>query len=606
MQRFFNVKKRLFTMLLLTSIVPILIITWVAIRNYSTLLDDAIISFTSTLMNNYKDGMDDTLAEIRRVSLTLIFQQTSAENNVLAILRKQSHPDTRPNDYEVLTETRKLNLTIESFLYSHKYINGIYFFTNNGTVFSASKGYEIRYNYRPEESDWYRRTIAAKGKLIASDVRVHDFLLTSEPTIFFTTMIFDPDTTKPLGVLLIDCNLAVFDNITRNPAPNQANVFLLDGQGGLIYRSAKTPVHQRLDPRLLRRIVGRRDGIFLDRTRKKYVLFQTLAERDWKIVANFPIEELRYKFKPTIGFTIFFIAIGIVLSFIAAVLFSDYFSKPLVQLANLMKTSHDTQNLTVNEQYRKRHDEIGTLYRYFESLIERINNLIKDKYQTQLIVMDAEMKALESQINSHFLYNTLESINSIAEIEGIEKIAVMTKALGDMFRYSIKTDSELVTLAEELKHIQDYLVIQKIRYDGKFRLELEIEAGLLNVKILKLILQPLVENAICHGLETKKSPGEVKIRAYREEQRLVFLISDNGVGIDPQQLARIARDLREKPEFEGLGRRNKRGIGIANVNARIQLYYGPDYGLTLTSELGQNTCIRVVVPELVPGSAQVS
>jgi two-component system, sensor histidine kinase YesM len=585
-------------MLLINSIIPILIITFIAVTNYSLLLNKAIISFTSALINNYKDETDDSLAEIKRVSLTLIFQQTSEENNVLRILRKQLQQNVQTNNFKLLSATRKINLTIESFLYSHNYINGIYFFLNNGAVFSASKNYELRYNYHPEGSLWYQETLAAKGKLISSEVKVHDFLLTSEPTILFSSVIYDPDTAKQLGVLLIDCNLDIFSNIIKNPAPNQATVFLLNQQGKLLNTSGKTSINKNLQTSFMQKITRQPNGIFLDPSHNNYVLFETLSEQKWKIVAEFPVEKLRYKFKRTIDFSIFFIIASIILSLFAAILFSDYFSKPIIRLANLMKISHDTQNLIINEQYRNRRDEIGALYQYFESLIDRINNLIKDKYQTQLIVMDTEMKALESQINSHFLYNTLESINSIAEIEGVEKITVMTKALGDMFRYSIKTDSELVSLAEELKHIQNYLVIQKIRYDDKIELDLNIEPDLLNCKILKLILQPIVENAICHGLESKKNTEKVKVKAYLEQDQICFQISDNGVGIPPQQLKKIRATLSEKPEFEGLGHRNKRGIGIVNVHARIQLYYGQNYGLTISSKLNEGTCIQIIIPVL--------
>jgi two-component system sensor histidine kinase YesM len=234
-------------------------------------------------------------------------------------------------------------------------------------------------------------------------------------------------------------------------------------------------------------------------------------------------------------------------------------------------------------------------------MIEKIDTLIKDKYQTQLIVMDAEMKALESQINSHFLYNTLESINSIAEIEGIDRISIMTKALGDMFRYSIKTDSELVYLEEELKHINDYMVIQKIRYNNKIDAEFNIPEDLLKCKILKLILQPIVENAICHGLEYKKGSGILRINAFIEGPNIIFEILDDGIGIPAEQLSNMQRVLNEPPQFEKLGRRDKRGIGIANVNSRIKLYYGKEYGLTVSSKQNVGTCIQITVPKLQEG-----
>lgn len=596
----FNIKKRIFTILVVNTIIPILIIALVSIVNYNSLLDYQIASFSTSIVNNSKDRMDDMLAEIDRVAQTFVFQQTSVGNNVLSTINRQPG-SVNSYDSDFLEDNRKIDFIIQSFLYSHSYINGIYIFTKDGRTFSYSKGYDLKNNYNPKGDAWYEKTLAGKGKLISSDVKVQDFLMSSEPSILFSTVFYDQNTLQEQGVTLIDCNLSIFSNIIKNIPPEQGTIFLLDDQGKYIYHPDKTKINTFADAYILEKTSSQDKVVSYNALQNNYLLFDTLSEKNWKIVATFSVSQLGSTFKHTLSFTVLVIILCILLSFFISNLFSNTFSKPIIRLANLMKSWNESKSFNPNAKYSKRTDEVGILYRYFNMMIEKIDTLIKDKYQTQLIVMDAEMKALESQINSHFLYNTLESINSIAEIEGIDSISIMTKALGDMFRYSIKTDSELVYLEEELKHINDYLVIQKIRYNNKINAEFNIQQDLLKSKILKLILQPIVENAICHGLEYKKGKGMLKISAYSDESSIIFEIYDDGIGIPVEQLSNLQKVLQEPPQFEKLGRRDKRGIGIVNVNARIKLYYGEEYGLKVSSEQNVGSIIQIKVPKLQEG-----
>lgn len=264
-----------------------------------------------------------------------------------------------------------------------------------------------------------------------------------------------------------------------------------------------------------------------------------------------------------------------------------------------------TSNLLVTDKYLNRKDEIGVLYHQYNQMIDEINAHIKERYQNRIIVLDSQMKALEAQINSHFLYNTLECINSIAEIEEVERIAVMSKALGDMFRYSIKTESELVTLNEELSHVRNYVSIQKIRFGDKIHVVYDIPENLLEEKILKLIIQPLVENAYYHGLENKKTKGILTIKAVLDEIHIRISISDNGAGIAQDHLEELRNLLRKPPQFTDLGHRTKQSIGLKNIQSRIQLYYGQNYGITVESVPGQGTEVQIYIPRMGRGDLNV-
>ena len=206
----------------------------------------------------------------------------------------------------------------------------------------------------------------------------------------------------------------------------------------------------------------------------------------------------------------------------------------------------------------------------------------------------SELKALQAQINPHFLYNTLDSIKWLAKLNHVPQISVIVTQLGKLLRSSINTDNDLITVEESIVNIQSYLAIQKIRYSDKFETLMEIAPEILQYQIPKLILQPIVENAIIHGLEGKKDKGRLIIRGVLAEDDLIFEVIDNGVGMRPEKEAALnaGEDLRSSLFVHS--------IGIQNVNRRIKLYYGPDYQVTIQSVLGEGTKVTLrmsITPE---------
>ena len=268
---------------------------------------------------------------------------------------------------------------------------------------------------------------------------------------------------------------------------------------------------------------------------------------------------------------------------------------PLEALSRKM-ASQKGHSLELSTQYLSRSDEIGTLYNGYNTMAESLNAAIKQDYHDKLVVLDAQMKSLEARINSHFLFNTLESINSMAELEDNEQIATMSLSLGNMFRYTLKTQSELVTVNEELGNVQDYVSIQQIRFDYRFRLVVDMTEDFRQQKVLKLILQPLVENALYHGLKYCSCGDQITITGRKEERYLYIDVLDNGQGMDAEQIRSLEKTLSEEASFTELGHRNKQSIGLKNIHSRIELYYGSGYGLSITSDYGKWTNIRIKLP----------
>jgi len=247
------------------------------------------------------------------------------------------------------------------------------------------------------------------------------------------------------------------------------------------------------------------------------------------------------------------------------------------------------------------HSELHSIAQYFNRMIGRLKEYANREYAAKMLRKQAELNALQSQINPHFLYNTLDSIRGLALLDGQENIAKMTKALSSLFKYSISKTVNLSTLGEEIKNVENYLTIQQYRFSGKFivikDIDLKDNPDILSYRLPKLTIQPIVENAIYHGLETKIGKGTIKLSAYTTEKRLVVAIEDDGTGIPQDKLERINQRLHDKNVGSWEESTSKStGVAIVNVNERIQLYFGELYGLSVYSTPGMGTTVEIVVP----------
>ncbi|WP_431800480.1 cache domain-containing sensor histidine kinase [Halobacillus andaensis] len=261
-------------------------------------------------------------------------------------------------------------------------------------------------------------------------------------------------------------------------------------------------------------------------------------------------------------------------------------SKPLESLSARMKKVQegDFEESIPEEHYN---DEIGELHDNFRLMLNRINELIKENYTKQLMIKETEYKALQAQINPHFLYNTLDSINWLAKVNKQEKISVMADALGNMMRNIISKKAPMITIKEELEIVRNYITIQRYRYDKRLDFTLDIPEQYHNSQIPKLSIQPIVENAIQHGLEEMIDECRITVNIFEKEEGIELTVTDNGPGIEENKLEGIYRgEIRSKSS----------GIGLNNINERIKMMFGDAYGITIESEVGIGTKVKILLP----------
>ena len=252
-------------------------------------------------------------------------------------------------------------------------------------------------------------------------------------------------------------------------------------------------------------------------------------------------------------------------------------------------TKNDLQALVTSDNI----DEITELGMSFNIMIGKIRELLDSKIKEQENLKKAELRALQAQVNPHFLYNTLDTIIWMAESNKTDQVIEIVGALSKFFRISLSKGRDWITIEEEVERTQSYLTIQKMRYRDIMDFQIEIDDRVAHYTILKLILQPLVENALYHGIKNKRQGGTIVVRvSQKEENEILLEVEDNGIGFTPEKMTQIRREL----DDDSGDIRLESGFGIGNVNKRVRLYYGKQYGLSVRSEYNTGTCVALIIP----------
>jgi two-component system sensor histidine kinase YesM len=317
-----------------------------------------------------------------------------------------------------------------------------------------------------------------------------------------------------------------------------------------------------------------------------YVSYCQVPGTGWRLVSVIPAVYFEKEILQLRLYTVLLAAGVALVMMLIAWWFARHLINPIMNLCAAMRRVGDG-DFGVKQPVRYR-NEIGMLYRYFYQMVDRVQELIGQTNTQQQLIQKAELNSLRMQINPHFIYNTLESIKWIAHLNKNDDIVIMVKALADFMRSSI-SGAEFVTLKTEMTSVGNYLTIQKYRYGSRLTVQIDVPAELEEMMIPKFILQPLIENAIVHGLEQKVGMGCVSVCAKREGEDVLIVIADNGIGISQEALTGLDLDASDAECGSG-------GIGLRNVHQRIRMYYGRKYGLSVSSIFGIETTVTIRIP----------
>lgn len=403
------------------------------------------------------------------------------------------------------------------------------------------------------------------------------------------------------GVLLVDMGFAGIEQVCRNvELPNGGYLYLIDGSGELIYHPRQQLIYSGLQEENNQAAAHYRDGTHSEefQGQRRQVTVKTVGYTGWKLVGVVPVEggfvsDSRQIFLFGLSLLLFSIFLMAFLNFRISAHISDPIRR-LEQSIKELEAGREDVEIEEGGCY-----EVQRLGHSIRSMVSTMRHLMDDIIEQEGQKRRSELEVLQSQINPHFLYNTLDSVIWMTEAGRYEEAIQMVTSLARLFRISLSRGKSIIPLADELEHARHYMNIQQIRYKNKFTTQINALPGTDALYTMKLIVQPILENAIYHGMASAEDDGLITVTARREGEDLVIDVADNGLGMRPEVAASLLDE--DRPEIRTSGS----GIGVRNVHRRIRLTFGDRYGLTIFSEPDEGTTVRIRLPALdQDGAAQ--
>lgn len=443
---------------------------------------------------------------------------------------------------------------------------------------------------------WFKRAYLGEGDFFFTGPHTRKNGQQADLVITYSQLIsFGPINTPAIPVvLLIDLNFNTIAEISRSANLYQSGyTYLISNDGTIVYHPRQEEIDDGSFVEDIESVEEHVYGMYGNhfQGKERLINIQTVNQTRWRIVGVIFMDEVM---APLYAFRRYLAAISLlmlILTVIIITIISNRISKPLRELEGAMSAvQRGNFSPTIPDVG---YSEIRSLSRSFSMMVSKIDDLMRQVRITEKIKRQRELDALQAKIHPHFLYNTLDSVIWLAESGDSKGVVKLVSALASLFRISIAKGHDTITLREEFMHVESYLQIQSIRYKDKFTYSMELPEELENSPTIKLIIQPIVENSIYHGIKYLQECGLITIKAEGSEGKIKITVSDNGVGMDEKTLSSL---LSSTAVHSSSGN----GIGLANIDERIRLSYGEEYGLSIVSELDIGTTVTITIPQLSP------
>ncbi|BBI35990.1 sensor histidine kinase [Cohnella abietis] len=561
----------------LMILMPMLVVTFFGFQTYSSNMKERASDFSLELLNQLGKNVDHYFNELDRISLT--FSMDSGVEKALLPSGKSAFEQYQD---KMMIDKALMDIVLVPF----QDVIGTYFINPNGDIFSRyGSGQQVDYgNFRNES--WYKEALEAEGK----GVLIPTYYLRSiegreELSFSFVRSLIDVSKNQSAGIFRMDISLNGLSEVFSSVGGGtEQELLIVDSQGHIIYDRDKSKITQMFPITLEQEsgsIVKRIDG------KEVMISYVTAPFSGMKIANIIELSELTRNVDILRNLLWTLTGVALFLSIGLSVFLTRRLLLPLKKMKSLM---NKVENGDYSVQFKAQsNDEIGKLAGSFNHMVRKINELVHHIFVIRILKRDADFKVLQSKINPHFLYNTLESISMKAEVDNNYEVADMISRLGRLFRMTINHDKELILLAKEMEYVENYVSIQKIRFPN-LSFIVDIEPEVMKSYILPWTIQPLVENAIIHGLAPHNHEGSIYIKAALVDKDVVIRIMDNGKGMSEEKRRDIQAQLLTNIDKDD----DQIHIGLKNIFDRIRYYFGDRYGLVILSgEQGIGTTIEI-------------
>ncbi len=509
-----------------------------------------------------------------------------------SVIKNRNLTNERINkEMNLLYEANKDNLT------------GIVCATEDGAIVAASPVSARKPGVDLKKQEWFQKAVDEIENIHFSTPHVQNLFDNSNYRYFWVVSLsrsveLTYQGNVRNGVLLVDMNYSGIEQLFETVNDGGVGfVYLCDSDGKIIYHPMQKAIYAGLVKENNLVHAKHADGSFSERFdgAERDVVVKTVGYTGWKIISITPTSELALDMGQMRNY-LFMVALIVLI----LIVFGNYIISYVVTdpIRKLEESIADLEEGVMNEDVMNEEDifiggshEIRHLGRTIKSMIRQMRKLTDDMVREQKAKRKSELDALQSQINPHFLYNTLDSVVWMIEGERYKDAISMVTALAQLFRISLSKGNNIISIHDEIVHARNYLNIQMVRYKNKFTASIDVDPAIENCATIKLIVQPLLENAIYYGVEHMDGEGEIKVRGYEKDGDVYISVSDNGMGIPEETLSTL---LTDKARSRGKGS----GIGLWNVNQRIQIYFKGDYGLMIESELDEGTTVTIHLPKI--------
>ncbi|MEF2964493.1 sensor histidine kinase [Paenibacillus sp. M1] len=598
-----NLRIKLFTAFLGLVIIPMFLLGLITF----------LVTFNS-IESKYSEQAEYSLKAIGYSIKSILHEMDNVTDNGIAKGVFQEALTSKDPDSQDLTAASQLELNanqrnFRTLLYNHPAIDYAFLYNIHGnmssnvvTLFNKEDFKTLPYE-QFKEHPLYEEVMELNG--VPKWIAPHEYpeLTGSENVFTQIRLIKELSHFKRVGVLVVQIKNweveKIFQNLTLGSNMQDTRFFLVNSKGQVLYDYESELTGQTLQPSIQKKLDSAKNSLSFKARfngEESVISIYNLEEYSWKLVS---VTSWDYLSQEVTTFAKWFIAI-ILVCVLTAMLFNLLFMNRItgtigVIVRFMRKVEDGDFGARVDE---KGDDELLLLQQGFNNQVEKINLLFEQVKREQQQKANAELRVLQAQIKPHFLFNTLESINVLAVQNEGRKVSEMVLRLASILRISIQ-DKEEIPLSLEIEHLRNYLEIQKFRFDELFDYEIDVPPGMMNCKLLKLTLQPLVENSIQHGFEGIAYKGIIKVTGFIEGDRILLRVEDNGIGMSSEQLASIQYADPDAKERTAASRPSdeRRGLGLRSVYDRLRFQYGSKYGLFICSQPGHGTIIQCVIPK---------
>lgn len=574
-RRFISIQYKMIIFSFSLILIVLLIFGSIVYEKSRSIVRDKVSLSNLNTVSQIGSNIDIIMQDIHDISLFLI--QSEDVRRYLK-LKKNGNIDEL---YSLQSNIQDALLNLTS---SKMYIDNIYIQGFNGMNFSLQR-------FRSSVSDErVAQIVKLKGKDYWSFNQVQSNNGTIKNYIAMERAINDIDNVShSLGVLKIEVGENILSSIFRERLSNsQGQYYLLDRSNKIISALDTSKIGVQIDSELITNysFKDQRGSFTVSVGDTRYLAtYYRLPREGWLLIGLEPLHIMLQENNVIFNVILTAAIVSVIICVFAISIFSVRLLGPLGKMRLMMKKI-EIEDFNVQLPV-KGNDEIALLGQSFNKMSARLRELIHEVYTFQLRQKEAELKSLQAQINPHFLYNTMDMIYWMARMEKAFETSRLVEATSKLFRLSLNSGQEITSVRNEVEHIRNYIVIQQKRYEDAIEFSLDVDDSLLHFMTIKLILQPLVENAIYHGIEKAGGKGTVRIRVYGDGDDLIYQVQDDGAGMDPEEINRLLIS----PEKEN------RGFGIKNVNDRIQLYFGDSYGLSFAWSPETGTVVTAKQPK---------